>query len=319
MQVNAGIPRLAHKLSLPLRRNATGGTLLGLRIGPAMHGRDIKPQHLGDPGGPPALPDDVFSGVAHETHHASILRLSQAYDRDFLDGPAQGIVNYGGMPDLLATIRQALKEQKGKSQKGLAEAMGINESQVSRMLQGARAIKVDEIPKIASYLNVMLPVTVGDRLVREEISQRRIPILGEVAAGAWLEAPVMHPLSEPGEYVPFVPADIAADPGLFALRVRGTSINNIAPDGSLLICVRYSHSGRDLDHNELVIVERQDADGTFETTAKRARRGKQGAIELWPDSNDPRHQAPIVLTREAIGDSAEVRVIGRVKHVVITV
>lgn len=285
-----------------------------------MYGRDIKPQHLGDTGGPPALPNDVFGCVAHELEHGAILRLSQAKNRENLYGSAQGNVNYERMNDFLAIIQAALRDQKGKSQKGLAEAMGINESQVSRMLKGTRNIKVDEIPKISSYLNVSLPVTVtADRLVREEISQRRIPILGEVAAGAWLEAPVMHPLSEPSEYVPFVPADIAADPGLFALRVRGTSINNIAPDGSLLICVRYSHSGRDLDHNELVIVERQDPDGTFETTAKRVRRNNQGAIELWPDSNDQRHQAPLVLTREAIGDDAEVRVIGRVKHVVINV
>ena len=53
-------------------------------------------------------------------------------------------------------IRDGLR-RPGKSQRGLARALGINPSGVSRLLAGRRAIKLDEIEKIAAYLEVGPP------------------------------------------------------------------------------------------------------------------------------------------------------------------
>lgn len=224
------------------------------------------------------------------------------------------------MDALRAWIRAALAADKRKTGKGLADALGVDPSQVTRLLKGTRKVSAEEIRTIARYLGVNPPVNiVMDDLQEEEIRLRKIPILGEVAAGAWLEVPAMSSASEAQEFLPFVPTENANDPGLFALRVRGTSLNKIAPDGALLVCVEYHHSGRDLDPGELVVVERRDPDGTFETTAKRVRRNKAGIIELWPESTDPRHQEPLRLDQASLGDGVEVFVRGRVKHVVIPV
>ena len=49
-------------------------------------------------------------------------------------------------------IAQKLAENTQLSQKGLANALGVNPSAVNRMLHGRRAIKVDEVSVIENYL-----------------------------------------------------------------------------------------------------------------------------------------------------------------------
>lgn len=51
----------------------------------------------------------------------------------------------------LEQIREGLA-QPGKSQKGLAAAMGVDESTVSRLLSGRRPMRAHEIPVILGYL-----------------------------------------------------------------------------------------------------------------------------------------------------------------------
>lgn len=96
----------------------------------------------------------------------------------------------------------------GKTQRGLAQAMGIDTTGVNRMLKGKRAIKAKELPKIRAYLSGDATEPEGDanpvdnhqRLVAtgnesrleflgEEGARRfqgpnNLPILGHVKAGA---------------------------------------------------------------------------------------------------------------------------------------
>jgi SOS-response transcriptional repressor LexA len=237
----------------------------------------------------------------------------------FLDcGDAIG-VEYARM-DYVDWIRDALDNKKlSKTRKGLAKALGIDPSQVTRILDRSRRIQLHELRTIADYLGVPPPATESSQeLIREEISHRKVPILGDVAAGVWLEVSVFNNEVEPSEFLPYVPIDLQNDPGVFALRVRGTSMNKIAPDGALLVCVLNHHSGKDLDPGQVIIAERRDPDGTFEVTVKRVRRGLTGKIELWPESTDPKYQAPLVLD-ESLGEGVEVHVMGRVRHIVIPV
>ena len=48
-------------------------------------------------------------------------------------------------------IREGLS-QPGKSQKGLAAALGVDNSQISRLLAGRRQLRTHEIPIILAYL-----------------------------------------------------------------------------------------------------------------------------------------------------------------------
>lgn len=66
-------------------------------------------------------------------------------------------------------VRKGLK-QKGKTQTGLADHMGIAHPQISSLLKGTRQVKVSEIPKMAEYLELPPPT-------------RQFPVLGDVGAG----------------------------------------------------------------------------------------------------------------------------------------
>jgi SOS-response transcriptional repressor LexA len=123
-----------------------------------------------------------------------------------------------------------------------------------------------------------------------------VPEVGEVAAGVWLE--YNHHHNEPGERMGPFPVDPRYPASAqFSVRVRGTSINRVIPDGGSLHCVSLFESGlseQDLSNGQMVIVKRTRMQGgLFETTAKRLR--KNGSWELWPDSTDPNWQEPIKI------------------------
>ncbi len=58
--------------------------------------------------------------------------------------------------NIYQVIGGALKKSSNLTQKGLAEALGLNPAAVNRMLHGQRKIKVDEIPTIEEYLGMCI-------------------------------------------------------------------------------------------------------------------------------------------------------------------
>ena len=92
----------------------------------------------------------------------------------------------------LEWIRRGL-EKPGKSQRGLAEALGIDPAGVTRLLQGKRQLKAAEIDKISRYLDEQIPTKAS--AVRTEkvelvplstspFGPDEVPIYGYAAAGA---------------------------------------------------------------------------------------------------------------------------------------
>src|SRR5690606_27589963 len=81
-------------------------------------------------------------------------------------------------------IREGLKGD-GKTQSGLAHHLGIAHPQISRLLRGARSIKVHELPKIAEYLGSPIP---GPEAVPVTArNQTVVRVVGTVDAGAFRE------------------------------------------------------------------------------------------------------------------------------------
>jgi len=120
---------------------------------------------------------------------------------------------------------------------------------------------------------------------------QQLPDLGDIKAGTWLELD-----GEPGPrgFIDMGPVAKYAGKAQFALKVLGTSMNKVVREGEYVICVAWDELGRGLQDGDLVVVRRERA-ATYETTLKRARRAKNGAFELWPESDDPRYQKPIAL------------------------
>jgi len=117
-----------------------------------------------------------------------------------------------------------------------------------------------------------------------------IAVIGFVKGGIWQD------VREGGPADMFVPS-IGGYPVSFqkAYIVDGESLNKIARHGDVLICLDLINSGVSILENDLVIVEMTKHDGEFvDRSAKRVRKTKNG-YELWPESDHPDHQEPIVL------------------------
>ncbi len=145
---------------------------------------------------------------------------------------------------------------------------------------------------------------------------RRIPVLGDVEAGAWREARQVEfdfaadfdPRELEDRGIETIPMDV---PGyeratLFGLRVRGPSMNREYPDGRVVIVAPAAEAGvRDGDH---VIVQRNRS-GLVETTIKELVVDKDGRAQLWPRSDHPDHQKAIPLNPRETGQDRP-RIIG---------
>jgi SOS-response transcriptional repressor LexA len=156
----------------------------------------------------------------------------------------------------------------------------------------------------------------GPLVPPEHIEFHQIPVRGTVAAGSWIETPAFLEEFEVAEFIEglqLVGEDVSRT---YALKVLGSSLNKIAPDGSFVICTDIS-SGVELRDGDLVVVERIRAQGGLrEVTAKRVQR-RNGIIHLSPESNDPRWQEAIDVSLPHNDESAEIRVVARIRHIII--
>lgn len=135
----------------------------------------------------------------------------------------------------------AALDMPGKSGKGLAEAMHINPSQVSRLLKGDRRIKAEEIPLIEQYLGISL--LGGTPSFRPEVAPATVPFPDRTSMP--LDVPVLGTaeggngddrFQMVGEVIDYVrrPPGIAKAKHVFALNVRGTSMEPRYEEGDLI-------------------------------------------------------------------------------------
>lgn len=140
-----------------------------------------------------------------------------------------------------------------------------------------------------------------------------LPVVGEVAAGAWLDPEEMDEPRAPQFFVPPDPRFPFASQRVWI--VRGRSIERTAREGEALVCVLVDHSGIEPSDGDLVIAERRrDQGALIERTAKRLRIFRDRA-ELWPEYLDQALNVPLNLDEDSADDELEVRIIAVVKGV----
>jgi transcriptional regulator with XRE-family HTH domain len=89
------------------------------------------------------------------------------------------------MDDILRWIRGGLK-QPGKTQAGLARALGRSPSAINNLLKGRRRLRTDEIPKVAHYLEIAPPrLFAADDVTQATNGLPAIPVIGYVGAGGF--------------------------------------------------------------------------------------------------------------------------------------
>lgn len=193
---------------------------------------------------------------------------------------------------------QGLSERKACLNAGL----GVD---AIRTMRRGHAPRITTLQKLAPVLGVSvetliaaLPAEAGtpQGASRSTMNLIVITVRGYVQAGRWREAIEWEPDSWYSITVP----DKGKYPGIerFGLEVRGNSMNRLYPEGTTLICVRFYDIARPPQPGDKVICLRRDRYGEFEATVKEYQRDDQGRHILWPRSDDPEHQTPIILSDE---------------------
>lgn len=201
-----------------------------------------------------------------------------------------------------------LAERVGMKQQGIQSIEAGKSRNPRQLIEIARALGVTpDFLKTGFRSGVGAPDTVL-LLPPPLIATPRIDyvrVIGEVAAGMWREV----------SYTDFEDYDIpvVVDPrwkpgDVFALVVRGNSINRQARDGSYVLCLQAYAAPRALDDGDWVVVERVRGD-MIETTVKKAVRLSGKSFALRPDSDDPRFQDDIIFDESncEAGDEINVR------------
>lgn len=215
------------------------------------------------------------------------------------------------------TLKSRVQRRLSELQRTAAEATrlgGLSRTIIYDILDGRRThVRTDTAVKLAlaldcdvSYLTGEQPAPRADEssaLHKRVAAVSQVRVLGEVAAGIWHESAALgvYDLDLPLELDAYPPVPVVLDPryegfGQFAVLVKGTSVNKVIPDGFFAVCVPYWDVRGEPRDGDLVVVERIRA-GLHEGTVKRLKKSPSG-WELRPESDDPRHQAPIPLSEK---------------------
>lgn len=144
-------------------------------------------------------------------------------------------------------IKQGLKKS-GKSQAGLARALRLDPSQVTRLLKGGRRLKADEIQKIHDYLSLEAPIPAPPAAHSEQGGfPRDVPIREGAQCG---ENDVFDFESQTADFAPRPPR-LAGVHDAYALYVRGDSMEPWREHGQLV----YVHPGVPARINDFVVVQ----------------------------------------------------------------
>lgn len=204
---------------------------------------------------------------------------------------------------LLQRISERLKAL-GLSERKACLNAGLHVDTIRRIRQRGQAPRADALAKLAHALKVpssyLLEAAVNFEPppTAHSIKLAKVFVRGFVQAGVWQEA-TEWPSSD--WYPLSVPLDTRfPDTPLFALQVRGDSMNRLYPDGSHVVCVRYADIGRGPRPGERVVCVRGSATGEFEATVKEYQIDDKGRHVLWPRSDAPEFQQPFVLDGDLV-------------------
>lgn len=120
--------------------------------------------------------------------------------------------------DAVEWLRRGLQKE-GKTQAGVAKAIGKDPSIVSKILKGTRQLRANELPKIASYIEEPAPRV---EVAAGEANSRQLPVLGAARGGK--EGVVqIDPDPTPIGYIE-CPPGLMGVPDAYAVAIDGDSM-----------------------------------------------------------------------------------------------
>jgi len=209
-----------------------------------------------------------------------------------------------------------IRKNKGYSQKEVAEAVGVTQSQYSRYESGATNIPGDMLPKIAKYFNVTTDEILGLSENNNEVPSQiktiethpvlvpeaevMIPVVGSLRCGfdtAGMPYDYNDQKPVPRSYILKWGKSI-----VFNEAIGNSMLPTIRPR-DLMVCV----PGDGWEDGDIVIIDVNDTD-----TVKRIYRAQDGGIDLVPDNEKYKemHYTPKDL------EEFQIHILGRVVKVI---
>ena len=177
-------------------------------------------------------------------------------------------------------IREAMA-RLGMTQPQLSEKMEKSVGLINMWLTGKRDIGTEDMKKLCDILDIS-----PNYLFEQETDI--IPVIGYVQAGLWQEAHQWNVSDFKPIYMPV--DDRFAGKRVFALEIRGNSMNLLYPAGSCVVCVSaedYAEVVGVIESGKKVVVQRKNPmDNTIEATVKEYVKNEFGTF-LTPHSTDP--------------------------------
>ena len=193
-------------------------------------------------------------------------------------------------------ISTRLDELK-KSKSGLGKAMGLPPPRVTDLIDGKRDVHIEELGPMATYLGMDVE-TLLSVLTRKQrkilFKQPLLEVRGRVRAGDWREAYEWPPDDRYQVPMP-IPARYKSNQ-VFGLEVGGDSMDEVYPEGAVLLCVPILEYPDPLVTGNRVIVQRRRSNSEIEATVKEL---VDDGDKRWliARSKNPIHRAPIIFSK----------------------
>ena len=211
-------------------------------------------------------------------------------------------------------------EKPGKSQTGLAKALGLHPSAINKVVSGKRQLKSHEVAGAAAYFGESAP---GSAEVRPSgakwVLARKV---GTVAAGLFREVDEFDQ-SEPEEIT--VPRDENfPNARQLIFEVEGDSMDALRPRPVLPGDTIVAHAFEDIAHKVVlrdgmvVVVQRTRDAGHMREWSVKQIEIYEDRTEFHPRSSNPKHKPIIVHRQFDADDGVTVEVIGVVRMVLNT-
>lgn len=191
-----------------------------------------------------------------------------------------------------------LVRKRGVSERKFLLSAGLDLSTIKRIRNRGQIPSAQILAKLEAALGCphgyLLELVVGRPAPAAKLELSQIFVRGFVQAGLW-DSALEWPEAD------WFPVTAPVSHGLigaarFGLLVRGDSMDRLYPDGTVVICVRFTDLGRGPRPGErVVVIRRMRGSSDYEATLKEYEVDRQGRHVLWPRSSNPDHQSPIIL------------------------
>lgn len=198
---------------------------------------------------------------------------------------------------IFSTNLNYLLKRNCKTQKEVANAIGVIPSTFNTWCQGVALPRMGKVQALADYFGVAKSALIEKQDFTASSPKRResvvIPVYGRVAAGIPLE--MVTDIIDTEE----IPVDLARTGEFFGLQIHGNSMEPKISDGDVVII----RAQNDAESGELVIAT---VNGT-DATCKRLKKYAQGIALV---SSNPAYE-PMYFTNQEI-EEKPVRILGKV-------